>query len=456
MLSWRTAALLCALALATLSSRARAQPSIHATAEASIAYTDNMMSTTSEPLPGEPEPIPVWFLVLTPGGAFYYDSPRYRFLVTYGHPFTFYFGHSDANSSADIGTMQGIFTLSPRDELTVGLGVQRTTTNLAMLQYGADQAAVTTQPPGASTLLTFDLNQGYSRELSLRWQLLQSAGGSVVVPLKTPEPQPYRYLVRGGLGAEYTFGHNAIAAMADVNYIYHTSVYQEDVEQDAEQQVLWSGRGRYRRDFSPSWSGEASAGVNFAWGPKGGTYIAPIWGAAVRFHQEGYSSELSYRREVTPNVIVGQTYLSDEIRLSGGVPVSREHHLLLSAATGISWNRIIDFNQEIQPDPVNAWVADAAFGWYPDLYPNIVLRYQHFQQFGSDQESTVLPNYHRNLVMLTVSYMFPSRDIGHVPTGPPQRVDGTDRDPLAPGGTPAPGSGIPTGRPAEPNAPAGP
>ncbi|MCU0693814.1 MAG: hypothetical protein MUF54_20695, partial [Polyangiaceae bacterium] len=41
--------------------------------------------------------------------------------------------------------------------------------------------------------------------------------------------------------------------------------------------------------------------------------------------------------------------------------------------------------------------------------------------------------FHRNLVMLTVGYMWPPRDLPQIPRGQTQRVDGGDRDPRAPG-----------------------
>ncbi len=428
-----------AAALLFVGGRAQAQEtSVHATGTVIGAWTDNMMGVP-EPDPDSPDPqvgpISTVFIQLIPGVALFHDTARARLLVTYAHPFTIYPEYFESSTDGDVGTVQGIFSLSPRDELILGLGVTRTTANLAALSYAAGQGTAGLEPLGASTLLGIDLSQGYTRELSLRWALHQTAGAGTVIPIDTPEAEPYRYYARTGGDVEYTIGRNAFAVLADVTYVIHTALEDEadQVVQPIERQILWSGGGRWRHDLSETWSTELGAGCTFATDLDGNFGVFPTWGGAVRFLDEGYEAELSYTRAVAPNLMVGQVFYSDTVRLSGAVPISAEEHIIATSSVGFSYNQVIDNDVEVSESAL-AFVGDVGVGWFPDELPSIQARYQHYNQFEADEGVTNLYNFQRNLVMLTVSYMWPPRDIPDVPTGPPRRVDGTDRDPTAPGG----------------------
>src|SRR5690606_35562513 len=99
-----------------------------------------------------------------------------------------------------------------------------------------------------------------------------------------------------------------------------------------------------------------------------------------------------------------QAFLADTITLNGSVPVVPEANILLTTAHGFAWNRVIDEDQAVSAEASNSWTSEVALGWYPDYdLPQFTLRYQHFEQFNSREDSSVLPNLHRNLVMLSVS-----------------------------------------------------
>ena len=99
-----------------------------------------MLGAASDPDPGQPGPIDVWYLELAPGFSIIHDGPRALHTLTYQHPITIYLGHSDANEQSDMGAWRGLFTLSPRDELTLGLTAERTNTRVANLQSAASQS----------------------------------------------------------------------------------------------------------------------------------------------------------------------------------------------------------------------------------------------------------------------------------------------------------------------------
>jgi hypothetical protein len=81
----------------------------------------------------------------------------------------------------------------------------------------------------------------------------------------------------------------------------------------------------------------------------------------------------------------------------------------------------------------DAWGTDAEIGWYPEGLPSISLRFQHYEQSGHASDAIPAFTFHRNTVMLEAAWMWPEQRLQGVPAGPPQRVDGADRDPTAPG-----------------------
>ena len=453
----RRLAILSTVCVCTAGGAARAQStSLHGTGSFTAAYTDNMLGTASEPGPGEQPPVSVVFFELSPGLLLYHGSPRVIHELTYSHPFTIFVNHSEANAQSDIGAWRAIFALTPRDELTTGLSVSRSTTRLAALNAPTGQAANDAVLLGDNTLLYFDAYQTYTRQLTDDWQLLQSSGAGYVYPLDTPGPQPNRWLARLGLGTEYTKGNSAYALLGESTYFVNTAVNEGNVDIPREDQLLVSARARWRHDLSARWSSELNAGVAGAVdasAPSNGIF-GPVGLGAIRYNFDGYGAELVAERVIAPNLITSQMYLSDQARLVGGLPLWREASILLQTSVGYTHNRIINVRESTYAATFDMWLFDTGIGWFPEDGPQVVARYQHTEQIGNESDAQPAATFHRNMVLLTVGMVWPSRAaMPRVPAGPPVRVDGSDRDPLAPGNqtgdaaaTPAPAGRAPGGR----------
>lgn len=420
---------------------------MHGVGTVSLAYTDNMLGTPSDPEPGEPSPVSVMFMELAPGIALIHDGPRAIHTFTYLHPITLYFGHSEANEQSDVGTWRGLFMLSPRDELTLGVNVERSNTRLANFQAGADQSAATSQLTGDNVLLQAQFGQGYSREFSAQWTMMQTSGVGTVIPLDVPAPQPNRYEFHLGGGPEYTIGRNAFAVLGNSTYFITSEVDEGGVFAEATAQIILSGIFRWRHDLSPAWSTEASAGVAAAMraDPIRGGVWGPIGLGALRYHSEGYEAEVMVHRTLGPDLVTAQTLMADHLLLSGGVPLHDEQNIVFRSGAGYSHNRTLvvedagyifaaPFSTPDSTDDArlittfDTWVFDASVGWYPEELPYVALRYQHLEQVGEETQIAPAATFHRNLVMLTTGMMWPSREVPQVPQGPAERVDDADRD----------------------------
>jgi hypothetical protein len=419
----------------------RAETTVHGTAGLTLEYNDNIGGVPDE-VPPELDPlvadrVRAFSIQPTPGVALYHDSERVRLGVTYAHAFVFYIGHSEFDTSADIGNVLGIFELSPTEELTMGLVVTRYSTGLSTLQ-SANQTVVTAQTGGGSSVFATNLAQGYTKELSDEWSLLQTSGAGVSTPLGGDGLQPTTLVVSGGLGPQYEIIDHSFALLPSVSYTRPFYGEEPAVVEDAgfrsDDMFIVGGIGRWRWDWTEEWGSELSAGVMAPIGTDGDGTVAPVGSALIHFSQEGYGASLGYTRSLGPDLITGQIYYSDAIHLSGTVPIVPKIHLLAQASTGFSWNRVVTSEQDLDGIAAKTWVADVGVGWFPEIYPNIQIRYQRTHQFDAPTDQILLPNFQRNVVSLTVSYAYPPRTITTVPTKPPQRVDGADRDPFAPGG----------------------
>lgn len=414
------------LALGLLAGTAHADTSLHATGSLTFAYNDNLYGETSNPTR-------VFLLQPAPGIMLFHEAPRALLVLSYTNPFVFYLNEPIPWTQANMGLGTGLFALSPVDELTLSIGVNRFQTSQTLLM-GADQTAINPQSAGTSNLLNFTLTEGFTHEFSPSWRLLQTLGAAYTYPIDTPT-QPSLFTSNATLGPEVTLGHHALGLFAVGMYTRPFVIGTTDEEDEAgyltQDQALVGANGRWRWDWTPDWSSELSAGLGALFNFEGDARLAPIGLAAIRFDRDGYAASLSYAHSTTPSFITGQTYESDTIRLEGGVPIWAPANLAFMTSTGFSFNRVLDPTLSVS-DNVNTFIADAGVGWFPDEYPQIALRYQHVEQFGANDDDGILPNFSRNVVSLTVSYTFPPRDT-NVPTGPPRRVDGSDRDPLVPG-----------------------
>lgn len=436
-----------ALVGATADVSAQSSTTVHGVGSLSLAYTDNMLGAPSDPPPGQPGPVKVWYLEVSPGIAVIHQSPRALHAFRYTHPFTLYFGHSDANTQSDVAAWQGLFTLSPVDELTLGVTVERSNNQISDLQRGAGQTTATSRLAGDNILFQGRLSQGYTREISDQWTVSQTSGVATVIPLDVPTPQPNRYDFLVGVVPEYTSGRNAFALVTNATYFYTGEVDEGGVYADSSAQIILASQFRWRHDLSVTWSTELSGGLAAAMraDPLRGGVWGPVALGALRYSDEGYDAELLVNRTLGPDLIVAQTLLADQVLLSGGVPVDRENHIVFETGTGYSYNRVVEVEDSgyvvaapfSSPDTTadnrvistyGTWVVDAALGWYPEEAPYVTLRYQHLEQIGNDDDTAPTPSFHRNTVMLTTGMMWPPREVPEVPTGTPERVDGTDRD----------------------------
>ena len=408
-----------------LSKSSQAQTTAHATGLVGISYTDNLLGAPSQPRTGSAPPISTFYLTLTPGLELYSDYERARYFLAYSHPFNIYLGHNQLNTSGDMVLGRGIWSLSPQDELLLGLSASQMSTAASL---NAPQAGVPAMGDGRSRLFTLGIDEQLTHGFSERWQGKQFANFARTEMLSGPISQPTFYRTTAGVGVDYILNHNAWGLQTSSTYFWLGKVPEGTIVQGQRRQFVVDSFARFRRDVSETWSCETRLGIVNVYDLSSHVFTTPRWGATLLWNQDARSAFLAYDRTAMVSMITGYTYLSDAVQLNIQMPLVPAAHLSAIAATGLSHNQILTSNADLGSIKTYVWASQMSVGYFPDTeLPQIILSYSHFEQYNQNGESILAPTFTRNTVSLTVSGRFPARVLNDVPSTTPQRVDSGDR-----------------------------
>jgi len=424
----RRAALARSLAVMALSfaPSAFADVFLQGVGDASLGYTDNAQSAPEVPLPEGPSRSPGAYLLLSPGIVLATVSAQAEHRLTYRYEYDLFFADSDATSSVNRLEYHGFFDLTPRLQLLLGAMATESSGYSAITFAPAATAGVSALPEGTAALLQLTTDESLQWDMAPGWRGYEAATFSVQTPLfGTEAPTTLSPTLR--LGVERSFEINAVGAEARAEY----TTISEGVDLDGaatgtQRQVLTAAVATYRQDFGYLFTGSAEAGVlRVDRLNTGQGHFYPTGAAALDYTTETGAAELSYRHTVTTNVLLGQWSLIDEVRLHGGLPLTRKGELYCAANAAYQRGRLLDSNTEVAAY-VNVLLADVSLGMRVNDYLSLALRYQHIDQ-DSDRRVRSLPiSFVRNDILLGASIAFPPERKMPQPYRAPQRVDATD------------------------------
>lgn len=435
----------CAIALCfpIISKAALGQTSVHATGILGLSYSDNALGVTSRsPAEGATQ-TSAFFLTLTPGLALYHDRERSRYLLTYAHPFNFYIGRSNLNTNGDMAAGNGIWQLSPRDELLVGVTANRMTG--AALSAAIPDTGASAVSDGRTRSLMVSVNEQLSHAFSERWRGRQFNSVSRMETLSGPLNQPVRNSASAGLGLDYTFDRNSWGVQSTATFFWRSSMPERTESLQLLQprrQLIIDSFARYRRDLTEMWSCEVRLGV-VSPSDLSRMRAMPRWGASLFWRGEAQTASLVYDRTILPNMTTGDLGLSDTVRFNLGFPLLPSARLAATLGASASQNRIMSSNQELGAGRTSVWGTQAAVSYVPDAeLPNVSLTFSHLEQHSSGPQTGQAPSLARNTISLIITGHYPPRAFHPVPDALPQRLDGADRDPtLTQGAHPSAKSG---------------
>ncbi|NRA34160.1 MAG: hypothetical protein HRU17_12540 [Polyangiaceae bacterium] len=415
------------IATLSLCSLAGADTTVHISGTLSYGATDNAFGAPTSPPLDVPQPAKTQVFTAAPALLLFHDRPRSRYLLSYQRPYVYYLDMDGANTVADQLSADGIFDVSESDRLELHLQASSSTLAQHTLN-GFGTPGVENQ--SEDVYVQLNAAESWTRDFSGRWRGLQSMGSGLAWPIDVDVEPAFRYQTFAELGIEHLRERDSYAFLTRGNHFHSNAHRVGAVSTAAENHFLGSTTARHRRDLTIVWSIEERLGITSAFDFEGSSAFFPVGGAALRYHSDGNSAELLVERSVGINLILSQVSQIDSMSLNGGIPLWRQQNLSLSATQRVAHHQVGP-RAGYWVESAGTFQSEVQVLWTPE-HASIALRYQHFQRFaaGGFAPDRQLFNFHRNLVMLTVGGIFPSRDMGPVSTGASQRVDASDRVPL--------------------------
>jgi hypothetical protein len=223
------------------------------------------------------------------------------------------------------------------------------------------------------------------------------------------------------------FLRDAVGSEVRGNYtVVHDAIGVDGLPRDTQQQLVVTGVGTWRHDWSSFFTSSAEAGAlrvqRFNTG-RGAWY--PTGAASLFYTSRSGDAQLSYTHTVVSNALLGQSLLVDEIRLRGGVPLTRRGDLVLAANLGFQYGQLIDENANLAAR-VNVLQGDVLLAWQTTEILQLGMRYQHIEQI-SDATTAPLPlSFVQNNVLVGATIKLPpDRDMPRAYRAP-RRVDRSD------------------------------
>jgi hypothetical protein len=409
---------------------AHGQTGVFGTGMAGATYTDNLYFAGENPFPGTHGRMSVWYVTLAPGLGLYHNGRTSRYLLEYRHGFTFFFGHPVPTGQADIGSFQGIFLLSPRDELAVALEVRRDPTTLLYAAY----PSLSGQPAASTSryLVTSSVAQSYVHEYSLNWSGRQTSRFALVKPIGGL-PQPLRFNADVSFGARYRLERDAWDFDMLTDYYETLAAGTGATRQPESRYFAFGPRARWRRDLSAEWNSGVYGGAQIYWFQTGHSASgSPITGASLNWHRETASATLTYDALLSPNLFTNRVYFTNSLGAQLQVGLIPDYHVTGLSSSIITMNYDVATGGSLSSTVFYLWASSAGINWAPDPWPTFSLAFQHVQQFGrgtGTTSTTTIPDFYVNQVMLTVHGRFPATDVAPILLEPSVRVDEADRPP---------------------------
>jgi hypothetical protein len=416
--------LLLGLGLATAS--AAAKPKLQGVGAASVGYTDNVQSSPDPPVPGVPEKTGDAFLLLSPGLVLASTSAGAVHRLSYIYTVNLFLSESEGNSSSNRLDYTLFLDPAPRYTLLLGASVLQSHRNTAGLLPSASSTPVGAALPGSTAFVQLRGEESLGVEVARDWRMTQGWVGVFQTPI-SDEPAPRTYETGGRLGLERLWLIDAAGIEARADYALVTDGTRADGTPAGNQrQLVTAGVFRWRHDWGYDFTSRAEAGaMRVQRLDSGRGFWEPTGAAALAYANEEGEAEVAYEHTATTSPLLGQSFIIDEVRARGSLPLMEKGVLTLGLSTGYQNGRLIDEDATLATS-VDVFLGDIALGWQTTDELMLDLRYQHVQQ-RSDATAPPLPlSYARNTVMVGAIVALPPDSDMPRRYRPPQRVDRTD------------------------------
>lgn len=434
----RASQLLFALVLvASVAGRARAKVSLQVLGGVAVGWTDNILNAPTQVVANQRGRESDFFLQVAPGAALASATPRLLQRLAYTFSADLFFRHSEANSFTNTLDWSGFVATSPTTDLLLTLQSQQGRLNTFNLQVPSAGGQVVPALTGATSTNFFSqtVSEALTFSPTAQWRAVESGFFRAFIPTDRGQlPNTYNFIAE--LAADRLFTRDSFGVLVRADYVDFAAVRDPDtnvVTAAEQQQIITTALGRWRRDWSPSWSTEGALGVVEAMSATDGSGRAwqPSVLAAARWFRDLSNAELRYAHDAVPNPLAGTSFAYDEVALTAGVPLPQRSHLFVAATAAYLHVRQISASAGLTDSTASVVQCDVTLGWQPRPEFDLYARYSLFDQFGAPPidmtTQSNLPSILRNTVLIGINVVYPAVAAARVPTRQGTRVDRTDQ-----------------------------
>ena len=383
---------------------------LHAIAEVTSGYSDNIQSSPDEPPPDVPPRDDAGFTTVAPGLWLVVDSPKATQELLWTVEGTLVAGASVGESLATRGEWTAMFrparTVVVRSAAQLALGYF--TASLLPTVGGEDVVSF----PGGGQSVSFSAEDALTWEFVHNWRLHQMASASGYSQL-SPLPEGGGIDAGGGGGLERVWENTAVGSNGLVSY----TDFSETGVTGAQSQMTWRAIGFVRQDLGERTSLYADGGaVGLIAAVGAAEHTARAVGDLVvsRIVGEDGAIQLSGGRLIRPNLYLGHTVQRDQVLATARLPLpwgrdrlTRRAPVAVSLAGGAANSRAIDVQTGDLSDPWQVYRGTGAVTYSPRQDLRVGVRYEYVQQVGDPMLGPVFLPFSRHLVMLSFWGRFP-------------------------------------------------
>jgi len=403
--------------LGGLVSTANGGPSVtvHGAGTASGGFTDNVLSASDDPAPGEAERASDVFTELSPALLVVLDGPRSLSELSYGVRVLLFNDNDAANSLNHQGDWTGVFLLSPRTQLTGNARVRAGQGNALAIDGDAGGSSFGVLPFGSDSFLSLEGGETIRRQLDRLWAIEQSAAlefrtaGGADTETRGIEAGTTVGVRRARRSLE--LGLDVGGRVIDLNREIPEA---EDFDQTA---GLFDLSASAARDLGRRWNVRASAG---------GRMLTPLDDSfATTFGPVGLlsASYVAERGEVTatvehslePNLFVARNTTTDRALLRGRVPLpfwpdeNDRPRFGITATAGVARVEALALEDNEVEAATDVFLADLGGVWNATRDVTVSLRYQYRKQNADPGLEVTVPSFDRSTVVVSVAGVYPRR-----------------------------------------------
>jgi hypothetical protein len=323
-----------------------------------------------------------FYTELRPGIAIQTGSPRLTWRATYQFSGNLTLTGDALNSYSNQASAALAAELSKYSLLTLSASVAQGGTSFLLSGRSADTGSPDLRAPGNPDLISATLVEAYSWEIGKHLTLQHSLIGSLSAPQDSFAERNSAVTASLALERPYARDVFGLEARANVSWL-------SPLRTDLPPYMSYTNAllVRWNHDFSPSWNGLATAGVEQVFTDTGSQPLAflPTGSLSARYTLGEIVTAVDFTHGTATNLQVGAVSITDRITARGLLVLDPRKSRVVSFSAGFQHNEPLgEVGPLVAAGTGNAVQGDG--GFTTAIRPNVLfsVRYSLAYQFGQD------------------------------------------------------------------------